>query len=124
MVSCFLLLLHVVAEEHITVSQIEAAARNDRMGPTVFVAAVGLVEAAFFRPARGCRIEQHHGSRSAFSAEIEYTARACERALSQFLFFPPYHFAGLEVLAKPAFAIGMAVELVAHLHHAAVLVFH
>src|SRR6266436_2074941 len=47
-----------------------------------------------------------------------------QRAFAEFFFVLPLGFAGLEILAGPAFAFGIAVEIIAHLDDAAMMVGH
>src|SRR6478672_4640403 len=66
-----LVLLHVVAEQEVLVAKVKFASGNDWMGPTVLGAAIRLVKAAFLLVGSRGSFDEHHGSFTAFAAQVE-----------------------------------------------------
>ena len=80
--------LHVKAEQHILVAEVELAVGNDRMRPTVLVGAVGLVEPAFLAVTLGRGLHQREDAFAAFAAQIEMAVGIRERTLADARVFP------------------------------------
>src|SRR5208282_6346221 len=93
------------------------------MRPTVFRASVGLVKAAFFPVAVRGGLGQRDNALSRLAAQIKMAVGASERAFAN-PFIAPNQVPGPELLANPALAIRVAVEVLTHPHHTAMMVDH
>ena len=93
------------------------------MGPTVLLAALGLVKSPFFPISLGRGFDQRDWPFAIFAAEIKLAVSAGERSFAHTL-VAPYHFPGLELLAHPPLSIGVAVKVFTHSNHATVMVNH
>src|ERR1019366_8642823 len=115
-----LLRLHVVAEQDVHVAEVELATGNDGVGPRFLVAAVRLLEAAMFLEAFGRSFNEDHCA-LVLRAQVEPAIGIEDRALARRGALP-LGLAGLEVLTRPALVVRMAIDKIAHLDDAAVLV--
>ena len=94
------------------------------MRPALLAAAVGRSKPALFPvTGRGSLEEGNHAFLS-FLAAVEVAIRVNERAFAQLVLLLPPSLARLEFLAGPALAVGMAIEIFAEFHDAAVVVDH
>jgi len=92
--------------------------------PALLAAAVGRSEAALLDVAGGSGFQEGYHAFFGFLATVETAVGVEERAFAQFALLLPPGFAGLEVLARPALAIGVTIEMLAHFDHAAMMVHH
>src|ERR1017187_179029 len=114
---------HVKAQHDVLVTNVELPIGSDWMRPTILRASIGLVKTALFLVAVWGSLDQRNDALSCLAAEIEMAVGASERAFA-YAFVAPNQPSGLEFLADPALAIRVAVEVLTHSHHAAVMVDH
>src|SRR5262249_24672532 len=93
------------------------------MRPGLFRSAVGLGESAFFGIPGGRSLNKQHCA-AVLLAAVEHTIGEGDGALSDVLLLSPNLFASLEILAHQALALRVTVEVIANLHHAAMVVGH
>src|ERR1039458_7480256 len=115
-----LLRLHVVAEQDVLVAEVEFAAGDDRVGPCFLVTAVGLLEAAMFLESVGRGFNEDHRA-LILRAQVKPVIGIYYRTFAQLIVLP-LGGTRLEVLARPAFVVRMAIDKIADLDDAAVLV--
>src|ERR1017187_6769996 len=115
-----LLRLHVVAEQNVLVAEVEFAAGDDRVRPRFLVTAVRLLEAAMLLEAGGRGFNEDHRA-LVLRAQVKPVIGINDRAFAQLVVLP-LGLTALEVLARPAFVIRMAIDKIAELDDAAVLV--
>src|SRR5258708_7242495 len=112
-----------IAQQHILIAQIQPPARNDRVRPGLLAAAVGLLEAAMFPVAGRAGLDEGDRPRI-FLAQVEMAVCTDERTFAKLVPLLPARHAGAKVLAGPAFAIGIAIDKIAHADPPAVVVAH
>src|SRR5438094_4893717 len=81
------------------------------------------LEPAVLFPTFGRRFSEHDRA-AVFLQTVQHPIRAAERSFAEGLFLAPDLLAGLEILAQPAHAVRVAVEIIAHQHDTAVMIFH
>src|ERR1035441_7363621 len=112
--------LGVVEEQTVRFAEVEFAAGDDRVRPGFLVAAVGLLEAAMFLEAVGRGFNEDHRA-LVLRAQVKPVIGINDRPFAQLIVLP-LGGARLEVLAGPALVIRMAIDKIADLDDAAVLV--
>ena len=98
--------------------------RNDRMGPALAVTATGLVKASGFFVSVRAGLDQGHRSLPAFAPQIEMAIGKTDGPLLQLGLLFPECFACLEILARPALAIGIPVNIRSNPDHATMMICH
>ncbi len=120
--------LHVVAEQHILVAQVQFAVGNNRVRPSWLSAAVGLLEAATLEVFLRVWLNQEHGTVLGAIVEpaIGQSHRAFRRAALAAALIPQ-NVAGLEVetdeVTAGIAAVG-AIQAAFKKYHTAVVVLH
>ena len=121
-------LFDVETEEQLLVTQVESSVRDDGMRPnfSAWATLLGLgiqLEATMLFPAFRRGFDQ--GDRAiALRLAVESSVGIGNGSLAQGSLFIPLDLAGLEVLANPTVPVGVAVQMVAQLDHAAMVVLH
>src|SRR5687768_11716271 len=93
------------------------------MGPATLIGALRLIEAALFVETFGGGFDENDCALAAFGTEIQMAIRVGNRAFVQ-PFLGPDAIAAFEFLARPALAVGVAIEVLAEANDAAVMVHH
>src|SRR5208282_4414983 len=93
------------------------------MGPGFFRAAARLLKAAFLGVSRWGGIYQRNRP-GVFFTVIEFPVRVGNGALFYCALFRPSRLARFGVLTGQSFAVGIAVNIITHLHHPAVMIGH
>src|SRR2546421_8531837 len=99
------LCFQVIAKKDVLVPKVKPATGNDGMRPAIHSAAVRLIEAASFFIARRHGVNEGDAPFAVFGAYIKPAIRISDGAFAKFLPLLPDRLAGLEILARPPFAL-------------------
>src|SRR5262249_17672258 len=94
------------------------------MRPAILATASRRGEAPFLDKAFRGGFEQRHDAVFRFFTTIEAAVRGGDRAFVELALLLPDRLARLEILAGPAFAVRVAVEVIAQFHDAAMMIHH
>src|SRR5579863_2859068 len=93
------------------------------MCPCLFLGACGLGEAALLGVAVRQSVSKNYIA-AVFFAAIEFSIRPDHGPFLDLLLFGPNGFACLSLLAGQAFAVGIAINVIAYAHHPALMIGH
>src|SRR5690606_33684455 len=120
--------LHVVAVDVLLIAEVEASVRDHRMRPDRSARASTLAfriehESASLIPAFRARIDEDDAP-VLLGEAVEHAVRAGDRSFAELVLLAPDDLARLEILAEPADAVRVPVEMLADANDAAMMVLH
>ena len=94
------------------------------MGPTILAAAIRRIKPSMLLVAAGRGFDQGKRALFVFLTKIKPTVGIKDGSLPQFFLLLPLGLAALQILASPAFAIGVTVDIAAQLDDSSMVIHH